>query len=154
AHQVNEGVVPEAAPPNSGDFYFVEANEPSVIVERIITMVRERIPKRFGLDPLRDVQVLTPMNRTELGTQALNSRLQEVLNPSRGQSEVQRFGAAFRAGDKVLQTRNNYQKEVFNGDIGLVRAIDPDEQLVLIDFEGREVSYDFAELDELTLAYA
>ncbi len=154
AHQVNEGLVPEAAPAGSGDFYFVEANEPAVIVERIITMVRDRIPKRFGLDPLRDVQVLTPRNGTELGTQALNVRLQEVLNPPRGQPEVQRFGTVFRAGDKVLQTRNNYQKEVFNGDIGLVRAVDPDEQELLIDFDGREVPYDFAEMDELTLAYA
>lgn len=154
AHQVNHGVVPESAPPNGGDFYLVEANEPAAIIERIITMVRERIPARFGLDPMRDVQVLTPMNRSELGTQALNARLQEVLNPPRGQAEVKRFEAIFRAGDKVLQTRNNYQKEVFNGDIGLVRAIDPDDQEVLIDFDGREVAYDFAELDELTLAYA
>jgi exodeoxyribonuclease V alpha subunit len=154
AHQVNEGILPETAPGNGGDFYFVEASEPAVIVERIITMMRERIPARFGLNPLRDVQVLTPMNRSELGTQALNARLQDVFNPGRGQPEVRRFERVFRAGDKVLQTRNNYQKEVFNGDIGLVRAIDGDEQEVVIDFDGREVVYDFAELDELTLAYA
>src|SRR5260370_41217882 len=94
------------------------------------------------------------MNRTELGTQALNARFQDVLNPPRGQSQVERFGTIYRTGDKVLQTRNNYQKEVFNGDIGLVRAVDLDEQLLLIDFDGREVAYDFAEMDELTLAYA
>jgi exodeoxyribonuclease V alpha subunit len=154
AHQVNEGCIPEAAPAGSGDFYFVEANEPGAIIDRIITMVRERIPKRFGLDPMRDVQVLTPMNRTELGTQALNTRLQDLLNPARGLPHVERFGVVFRTGDKVLQTRNDYQKEVFNGDIGLIRAVDPDEQMLLIDFDGREVAYDFAEMDELTLAYA
>src|SRR5207249_5014153 len=104
--------------------------------------------------PLRDIQVLTPMNRTQLGTQALNARLQEVLNPPSGQPEVRRFERVFRAGDKVIQTRNNYQKEVFNGDIGLIRTIDADEQEVLIVFDGREIVYDFAELDELMLAYA
>jgi exodeoxyribonuclease V alpha subunit len=154
AHRVNEGLIPETAPPGTGDFYFVEANDPPAIIDRMITMVRERIPKRFGLDPMRDVQVLTPMNRTELGTQALNTRLQDVLNPSRGQAEVQRFGSVFRIGDKVLQTRNNYQKEVFNGDIGIVKDVDADVQEILIDFDGREVVYDFAEMDELTLAYA
>jgi exodeoxyribonuclease V alpha subunit len=154
AHQVNQGVIPDTAPHNGGDFYFVEANQSSAIVERIVTMVQQRIPTRFGFDPLRDVQVLSPMNRSELGTQALNARLQEVLNPARGQVEIKRFDRLFRIGDKVLQTRNNYEKEVFNGDIGLVRAIDSDEQEMVIDFEGREVQYDFAELDELTLAYA
>lgn len=154
AHQINEGVIPEAAPPQGGDFYFVEANEPSTIIERLITMVRDRIPARFNLNPLRDVQVLTPMNRTELGTQSLNARLQEVLNPPRGQPEVKRFETTFRSGDKVLQTRNNYQKEVFNGDIGIIREIDVNEQEVQIDFDTRSVVYDFAELDEVTLAYA
>jgi exodeoxyribonuclease V alpha subunit len=154
AHRVNQGVVPDTAPPNGGDFYFVEANEPATLVERIVTMVRERIPARFGFDSLRDVQVLTPMNRSELGTQALNARLQEVLNPARGQVEIKGFERVFRTGDKVLQTRNNYQKEVFNGDIGLVRAIDLDEKELLIDFDGREVRYDFGELDEVMLAYA
>jgi exodeoxyribonuclease V alpha subunit len=155
AHRVNHGEEPETGPPDGrGDFYIVEADAPETILDRIIAMVRERIPARFGLDPLRDVQVLTPMNRTELGSRNLNARLQEVLNPARGGSEVQRFGWTFRAGDKVLQTVNNYQKEVFNGDIGRIAAIDPVEQELTVSYEGREVVYDFGELDELALAYA
>ena len=117
-------------------------------------MVRERIPARFGLDPLRDVQVLTPMNRSELGSQALNLRLQEVLNPAAAGPQVQRFGWTFRAGDKVMQTHNNYQKEVFNGDIGRISAIDEREREVTVEYDGKPVVYDFGELDELSLAYA
>src|SRR5262249_44187880 len=123
AHAIKQGELPESAPPGAGDFFFVEADAPAAIVERVLAMVRERIPARFGLDPLRDVQVLTPMNRTELGTVALNARLQEALNPRAGQAEVQRLGKTFRVGDKVLQTQNNYTKEVFNGDIGRVTSI-------------------------------
>jgi exodeoxyribonuclease V alpha subunit len=160
AHGVREGRLPESAPAGQGDFYFVEANDPEVILERIITMVRERIPSRFGLDPFRDVQVLTPMNGSLLGTQNLNARLQEVLNGrasrerERPEAEVQRFGITFRAGDKVMQTHNNYNKEVFNGDIGRISRIDEHERELAIDYEGREVVYDFGELDELSLAYA
>jgi exodeoxyribonuclease V alpha subunit len=155
AHRVNQGEEPEAGPPDGrGDFYVVEADTPEVILERIITMVRARIPARFGLDPLRDVQVLTPMNRSELGARNLNARLQEVLNPKRQGAEVQRYGWTFRAGDKVLQTVNNYDKEVFNGDIGRVTALDPVDQELTVDFDGRPVVYDFGELDELALAYA
>jgi exodeoxyribonuclease V alpha subunit len=183
AHRVNSGEEPESAPADGlGDFYFVEANTPEVILDRLITIVRDRIPARFGLDPMRDVQVLTPMNRSDLGARNLNARLQEVLNPltpnpsparrsgeqSRAKStgaarlaaptsgdgvEVQRFGWSFRAGDKVIQTVNNYQKEVFNGDIGRVAAINPVDQVVTVDFDGQSVSYDFGELDELGLAY-
>src|SRR5206468_5688505 len=116
-------------------------------------LVRGRIPARFGLDPFRDVQVLTPMNRSELGARHLNARFQEVLNPSQAAPEVQRFGWTFRLGDKVLQTVNDYQKEVFNGDIGRVTAIDLEEQELTVTYEGRPVVYDFGELDELVLAY-
>jgi exodeoxyribonuclease V alpha subunit len=154
AHAVKHGEMPEAAPAGQGDFYFVEASSPQTVIDRIVTMLRERIPARFGLDPVRDVQVLTPMNRTELGTQALNLHLQQVLNPPRGGPEVQRFGSTFRVGDKVIQTQNDYQKEVFNGDVGLVAAIDEHEREVVVDYEGKSVPYDFGELDELTLAYA
>jgi exodeoxyribonuclease V alpha subunit len=153
AHAVKNGELPESAPPNQGDFYFVEANEPEAVLDRILAMVRDRIPRRFGFDPFRDVQVLTPMNRTELGSQALNLRLQEALNPPRGGAEVERFGWKFRAGDKVLQTQNNYKKDVFNGDIGRVRDIDPAARELVVDFDGRDVVYDFGELDELSLAY-
>ncbi len=154
AHAIKHGEEPQSAPPNQGDFYFIEAKTPELITDRIIAMVRDRIPQRFGLDPFRDVQVLTPMNRTELGAQALNLRLQEVLNPSRGGPEVERFGWKFRVGDKVLQTTNNYKKEVFNGDIGRVASIDATDRELVVDFDGKPVPYDFGELDELTLAYA
>jgi exodeoxyribonuclease V alpha subunit len=154
AHAVNAGELPASAPAAAGDFYVIEAEQPGVIIDRIVQMVRERIPARFGLDPLRDVQVLTPMNRSELGVRNLNTRLQEVLNPPRGQAEVQRFGWTFRVGDKVLQTENNYQREVFNGDIGRITHIDAVEQELVAEFDGRPVAYDFGELDELTLAYA
>jgi exodeoxyribonuclease V alpha subunit len=154
AHAVHAGDLPTSAPAGQGDFFVVPAEEPAAIIDRIIEMVRDRIPARFRLDPLRDVQVLTPMNRTELGVRNLNARLQEVFNPPRGQAEVQRFGWTFRVGDKVIQTQNNYQREVFNGDIGRVVAIDESERALTAEFDGRQVFYDFGELDELALAFA
>lgn len=154
AHGVNNGELPESAPDNQGDFYFIEANTPDAIQERIITLVRQRIPDRFGLDPLRDVQVLTPMNRSLLGARNLNQQLQAALNPPRSGPTVERYGWIFRTGDKVIQTVNDYDKDVFNGDIGRVTAIDPDEQEITVDYDGRSVIYDFGELDELALAYA
>ncbi len=154
AHSVHEGELPESAPPGQGDFYFVEADAPETILDRIITMVRDRIPARFGLDPFRDVQVLAPMNVSELGTRNLNARLQAVLNPAAGKPEVERYGWKFRPGDKVLQTQNDYQKEVFNGDIGRVAAIDPAEKEVVVEYDGKEVVYDYGDLDELALAFA
>ncbi|HVS37803.1 MAG TPA: ATP-dependent RecD-like DNA helicase, partial [Gemmataceae bacterium] len=154
AHAVRRGEIPESAAPGQGDFYFVEADEPAAILDRIVTMVRQRIPQRFGLDPFRDVQVLTPMNRTELGAHALNIRLQAVLNPPTGGPEIERFGWKFRVGDKVLQTHNDYQKEVFNGDLGRIAAIDETEREIVVDFDGKRVPYDFGELDEISLAYA
>jgi exodeoxyribonuclease V alpha subunit len=154
AHMVNQGELPESAPAGQGDFYFVEANSPAAVLDRIITLVSERIPSRFGLDPFRDVQVLSPMNRSELGVRNLNTQLQQVLNPpTESKAEVQRYGWTFRAGDKVLQTVNDYQKEVFNGDIGRITAIDSEDQEVTVAFDGRSVRYDFGELDELALAY-
>ena len=154
AHAVNQGQMPESAPAGQGDFYFIEAQTPEEILDRVITVVRDRIPARFGFDPFRDIQVLTPMNRSALGSRHLNARLQEVLNPPRGEAVVERFGWIFRRGDKVLQTQNDYDKEVFNGDIGRVSAIDVHEQELTVTYEGRSVVYDFGELDELALAYA
>ncbi len=155
AHAVHAGELPASASVDKpGDFYFIEVNEPAVILERIITLVRDRIPARFGLDPFRDVQVLTPMNRFELGARNLNAKLQEILNPPQDGPEVARFGWTFREGDKVLQTANNYAREVFNGDIGRVRRIDEEDQEMQVDFDGRPVRYEFDELDELALAYA
>jgi exodeoxyribonuclease V alpha subunit len=154
AHAANHGELPESAPDANGDFYFIEADAPETIIERIITLVRERIPARFRLDPVRDIQVLAPMNRSELGARNLNTRLQEVLNPARGGAEVERFGWKFRIGDKVLQTVNNYTKEVFNGDIGRIKNIDAVDQELSVDFDGRTVTYEFDELDELAPAFA
>jgi exodeoxyribonuclease V alpha subunit len=155
AHAVKEGEVPQSAPPGgAGDFYFVEADTPETIIDRLLTMVRQRIPQRFGLDPLRDVQVLTPMNLYELGTKALNQRLQEALNPDTGGPRVDRFGTSFRVGDKVMQTQNSYTREVFNGDVGQVCRIDEHERELVVDFDGRQVCYDFGELDEIALCFA
>lgn len=114
-------------------------------------VVTERIPKRFNLDPIRDIQVLTPMNRGELGSHSLNSELQARLNGS-AEPKVTRFGVTFSPGDKVIQTVNNYDKEVFNGDIGRILEIDTKESTLLIDYDGRDVAYEFSELDEVQLA--
>ncbi len=155
AHRVKNGEMPESSPDAKGDYYLIEADSPDVILERIITLVRERIPSRFRFDPFRDIQVLTPMNRTDLGSRNLNAQLQQVLNPpNNSKVEIQRYGWIFRVGDKVLQTVNNYQKEVFNGDIGRITGIDIDDHEVHVDFDGRRLVYDFGELDELALAYA
>jgi exodeoxyribonuclease V alpha subunit len=155
AHHVRHGEAPGSAPPDQGDFYFVETREPETILERIITLVRDRIPGRFGFDPFRDVQVLAPMNVSLLGTANLNRQLQEVLNPARpGAGQVQRHEWTFRAGDKVIQTKNNYDKEVFNGDIGRIKAVAEADREVVVDFDGREVIYDYGVLDELALAYS
>jgi exodeoxyribonuclease V alpha subunit len=153
AHAINAGHMPESAPNSSGDFFFIEAETPEAITDKLVTMVRDRIPARFGLDPLRDIQVLTPMNKSELGVNTLNLRLQEVLN-SNGGKQVERLGRSYRIGDKVIQNRNNYQKEVFNGDIGRISAIDSVDQELEVDFDGRDVAYDFNELDELSPAFA
>lgn len=155
AHAVNHGDEPESAPPGSGDFYVVEADQPEQVIDRIVTMVKDRIPAKFGLDPFRDVQVLSPMNKSELGVANLNRVLQEALNPPRGPAnEVTRFGVTFRQGDKVIQTQNNYQREVFNGDIGRIVGVEQTDQIVTVEFDGRAVDYDFADLDELQLAFA
>lgn len=155
AHRINQGLMPLKQEKNEelSDFYFVPAETPEEISDKVIQIVKERIPKRFGLDSIKDVQVLTPMNRGGLGTRSLNLELQKVLNKTGGE-QISKYGWSFAAGDKVIQTVNNYDKEVFNGDIGTISAVDSEEQELLIEFDGREVSYDFNELDELSLAYA
>lgn len=156
AYAVNEGQMPrlDAGKDALTDFYFVECDEPEQIQQKIVRLVRDHIPRRFGLDPLADIQVLTPMNRSELGTRNLNQVLQAALNPSRGKGEVQRFGWNFRVGDRVIQTENNYDRDVYNGDLGVVEKVDEIEQELTASFEGRPVVYDFGSLDELSLAYA
>ena len=131
----------------------MRCHDPEDGVAKLLEIVARRIPARFGLDPIRDVQVLCPMNRGGLGARSLNLELQRLLNPP-GEARVERFGWTFGPGDKVMQVVNDYEKEVFNGDLGLVRTIDAEAGELVVDFDGREVAYDFGELDELVLAYA
>jgi exodeoxyribonuclease V alpha subunit len=155
AHRINTGQLPEESSSPNSDFFFLEREEPEAIQKAIVEMVANRIPKRLGLHPIHDIQVLCPMNRGALGAREMNRLLQETLNPRRpGESVVEKFGVEFRLRDKVLQTRNNYDKETFNGDIGTISRIDPDEREVVITFDGRDVVYDFHQLDELSPAYA
>jgi exodeoxyribonuclease V alpha subunit len=135
------------------DFYLIRCDSPEQIHERLLKVVTERIPQRFGLDPVRDVQVLTPMNRGSLGARALNGDLQRELNPS-AQPRLERFGWTYAPGDKVIQLVNDYDKEVFNGDIGRILSIDTAEGLVSIEVDGRQIVYETGELDQVALAYA
>ncbi len=155
AHRINRGLMPErpTGQDSESDFYLIPCDTPALIHERLITVVTERIPRRFGLDPINDIQVLTPMNRGGLGARSLNIELQERLNPD-GQPRITRFGWTYAPRDKVMQTVNNYDKEVFNGDIGRIARIEEEEGLVVVDYDGRQVEYETGELDELSLAYA
>ena len=155
AYAINQGRMPNLKAPDEGlsDFYFIEAQEPEAIQDLIVRLVKERIPKRFGFNPKADIQVLTPMNRSVLGARNLNQVLQTALNPSDGGPEVQRFGWTFRLGDRVIQTENDYNRDVFNGDLGLIESINRIEQEMAVNFEGRQVEYDFGDLDEIALAY-
>jgi exodeoxyribonuclease V alpha subunit len=136
------------------DFYFIEKDEPEAIQDLVVRVVQQRIPKRFGFDPQTDIQVLTPMNRTLLGARQLNQVLQASLNPPHGQAEIERFGCVFRVGDRVIQTENDYNKDVFNGDLGVIQDINRIEQKMIVRFPEKPVEYDFGDLDELSLAYA
>ena len=156
AHSVNEGRIPIASKKGDpSDFYFVDRTDPEHLLETVIDMVKTRIPAKFHLDAIRDIQVLCPMNRGSLGSHALNVRLQQALNPALpNEPSAEKFGWRFCLRDKVIQTSNNYDKEVFNGDIGQVTAIDETERELTICFDQREVVYEFGELDEISLAYA
>jgi exodeoxyribonuclease V alpha subunit len=154
AHRINQGSIPDLSPPGTEtDFYFVQADDPETAVARIIELVKTRIPKRFGLDPIRDVQVLCPMNRGGVGARSLNIELQAALNPA-GDRKVERFGWTFAPGDKVMQIENDYDKEVYNGDIGNIDSINPADDELVVNFDGRAVTYGFGELDMLVPAYA
>ena len=155
AHRINAGKMPEVTPAGSepSDFYVVDAAEPEQAVAKVLAVVRERIPRAFGLDPVRDIQVLCPMNRGGVGARSLNVELQRVLNPP-GEIRVERFGWTYGPGEKVMQVENDYDKEVYNGDLGIVARIDAEAGELVATFDGREVVYGFGELDELVLAYA
>ena len=155
AHAINHGEVPDLdAAGDQSDFYFINRDDPEAARATIVELVAERIAARFGFDPITDIQVLAPMHRGELGTAALNKALQDKLNPARGEAEVLRGERAYRRGDKVMQLKNDYDKSVFNGDIGVLRAIDPEAGTVTVDFDGRIASYERNELDQLVHAYA
>jgi exodeoxyribonuclease V alpha subunit len=154
AHRINQGTIPDLSPPEAeSDFYFVQADDPESAVGRIIELVKTRIPRRFGFDPIRDIQVLCPMNRSGVGARSLNIQLQTALNPA-GDRKVERFGWTFAPGDKVMQIENDYDKEVYNGDIGFVTGVEPDEGELTASFDERTVTYSFGELDTLVPAYA
>ena len=154
AHKINQGSIPDLGKPEGdSDFYFVKADDPETAVPRIIDLVKTRIPQRFGLDPIRDIQVLCPMNRGGVGARSLNLELQAALNPA-GERRVERFGWTFAPGDKVMQIENDYDKEVYNGDIGYIDDVDPDAGELTASFDGRAVIFGFGELDTLVPAYA
>jgi exodeoxyribonuclease V alpha subunit len=154
AHQINQGKIPVNADGDAlTDFYFIPSATPEDIHRKLLTMVTERIPKRFGFHPVRDIQVLTPMNRGGLGSRSLNIELQQALNKE-ATPQINRFGTTFSPGDKVIQMVNNYDKEIFNGDIGLVVSINTDEGVLSVEYDRRVITYEFSELDEIALAYA
>lgn len=154
AHRINRGQLPVFSK-EDGDFFLFPAEDAGQAADWVVEVVSERIPEKFRFDPLQDIQVLSPVYRGPAGVTILNERLQEKLNPaSEGKAERRLFGTTYRVGDKVMQTRNNYDKDIYNGDIGFIRKIDPIEQMVSVDFEGRVIGYDWSEADELVLAYA
>jgi exodeoxyribonuclease V alpha subunit len=154
AHRVNNGEMPVIVPDGGRlhDFFFFQIDEPEKALEKIIELCREKIPGKFRYDPIEDIQILTPMHRGIVGAANLNAELQKALNPS--QDELVRTGKVFKRGDKVMQIRNNYDKEVFNGDVGRISRIDREAQEVIVQYDGRPVSYEYSELDEIVVAYA
>ncbi len=154
AHKINQGLLPLLRPEGErrGDFFFIEQEDPEEVLRIILELTTKRIPKRFNLDAVEDIQVLTPMHKGTVGAENLNRKLQEALNP--GDNGLVRGERAFRIKDKVMQIRNNYDKEVFNGDIGTLASIDSELREVSISFDDRTVPYDFMDLDEIVLAYA
>ena len=157
AHRINEGQLPDLQPPEHGetDFFFLEREDPERIAATLGELASERIPKKWGFDPVQDIQILCPTNRGPVGARALNVHLQNVLNPPRqSESVIEKFGWQFRPRDKVIQTQNNYDKEIFNGDLGFIERVDLEESELIVRYETRCVVYSFGELDELAPAYA
>lgn len=153
AHRINEGLPVEVeAPGVKTDFYFLPSSDPEQMMRRIVELVSRRIPQSFGFDPLNDIQVLTPMRKSQLGCDNLNLVLQAALNP-RGK-EIKRFGHTYRKGDRVMQIHNNYDKDVFNGDVGFIEEVDEEDQTLSVSYDGRSVIYEFGELDEIVHAFA
>lgn len=152
AHLINRGQFPKLYNGQDSDFFFVESEESESVLNEIIKLVSQRLPKRYGFDPKKEIQVLAPMKKGIIGTMNLNQTLQQTLNPQ-GMALI-RGAQKFQVGDKVMQLRNDYKREVFNGDIGFIESIDADEQQLIVRVDDREIIYDYSDLDELTLAYA
>ena len=151
AHTINQGRFPDTSNGRDTDFFFMREDDPERAAETIVRLVKERLPRAYRESPDR-IQVLTPMQRGVVGAANLNLLLQQALNPS-GPS-LNRGGYTYRQGDRVMQQRNNYDKDVFNGDLGYIREVDTEDRMLTVDFDGKKVEYDVTELDELTLAYA
>ncbi|MDD2862156.1 MAG: AAA family ATPase, partial [Acidiphilium sp.] len=154
AHRLNRGLMPDLARGDAGsDFHFVQADDPETAVARIVELVKTRIPQGFGLDPIRDIQVLCPMARGGVGARSLNVDLQAALNPG-GAPKVEKFGWTYAPGDKVMQIENDYDREVYNGDIGFIGGVDAEAGEVTVGFDGRDVVYGLGDLDALVPAFA
>ena len=153
AFRINRGELPDVSNRGTDDFFMERVEDPDEAAATVVDLVKTRLPKRFNINADRDIQVLAPMYRGSAGVQALNVALQAALNPPGRAAERKMFGAIYRVGDKVMQTRNNYDKEVYNGDIGRIDALDPQEQTLLVIFDGRLVEYGWDECDELTHAF-
>ena len=151
AHAINQGRFPDTSNGKQTDFFFIQQEEPEKVAEEIVNLVKNRLPKAYS-QRVSHIQVLTPMQRGVVGAANLNMALQNALNPT--QIALNRGGYSFRQGDRVMQLRNNYDKDVFNGDLGYVESVDMEERTLLVNFEDRLVEYEASELDELTLAYA
>lgn len=152
AHRINRGTFPQLYNGQDSDFFFLECQEPQEVLNTIVKLVSQRLPNKYGFNPTEDIQVLAPMKKGIIGTENLNQTLQQILNSK--EMALFRAGYKFQVGDKVMQMRNNYTKEVYNGDIGYIQEIDTEEQQVLVRFEQRDIPYDYSDLDELVLAYA
>ncbi|AEV67602.1 ATP-dependent RecD-like DNA helicase [Acetivibrio clariflavus] len=152
AHRINKGEMPILKGGRNSDFFYIQEEEPTKIAETIKSLCSKRLPDYYKVDPINDIQVLCPMQRGEVGAQNLNNILQEALNP--GDVTIKYGGTIYRLKDKVMQVKNNYDKNVFNGDIGIISRIDMEDKTVTISFDGNEVEYDATELDEIVLAYA
>lgn len=152
SHKINEGKFPDIRNLYDSDFFFIEAEDKEDVLSQIVSLLEKRVPQKYRYDPLQEIQVLSPMKKGVVGTENLNQVLQSVLNKK--DNYITQAGKRLQVGDKVMQIKNNYNKEVFNGDVGFIHKMDTNEQLVLIDFEGKMVEYDFSDLDEIVLAYA
>lgn len=152
AHRINQGVFPDISNHSDSDFYFLEAQEPEEALKHMVSLIKQRLPQKYGLDPLRDIQLLAPMKRGVIGIDNLNVSLQAALNPR--EQGVFRGGQRYQVGDKVMQLKNDYKREVFNGDIGFIIDIDETEQQVIVQIDEKEVIYELSDLDQLALAYA